>query len=150
MSFMRGLRTQAISTAVVLAATSLAVFATALPGSASGDAERGHKLIVSRAVPVAGGLFTGVVVVLPDDVRTQWRSFDVGCRATVGGRRLQGGASAFPSRAAVPTAVLCSWRIPRGSAGRRLTAVVTTGGERETGDVEVAEATAVRWNVRRR
>src|ERR1700751_6235875 len=88
--------------------------ASAVPGPAPG-----YGFIATHSRPIAGRLFTGVVVVNRDPSRAAIRR--VRCDAQVGKQRLRGRQRRYFARPYEDAAdIACSWRIPAGARGEKL------------------------------
>ena len=108
------------------------------------------QLFSSSAQPVSGKRFAGLALVLPPQAQNGWRSFQAACLAWVAHRRIPGTMTATPHGAAVPSAVVCSWRIPARSAGKELRARVATDLAWNDGSFEHAQGELVKWTIQRR
>ncbi len=113
-----------------------------------------ETLVTTKAHPVAGRSFTGFVLVLPDEAKTYWTTYSADCPATVGGKAIANGAKQYPAGALVPTAIVCTWRIPAGSAKKKLVGRlhIETSRLLEGGEQELNETTRRKqaWKIAKR
>lgn len=73
--------------------------------------------IASRDDPRVGRPFVGYVLVLPTAARRRLVSVYARCPGTVLGRTVPGRATSVPAGDAVPSALICTWSIPRDRLG---------------------------------
>ena len=104
-------------------------------------------ITVSKDQPRAGKAFSPFVVAV---LNSSVRLIGVECRGRIGGKAIQGvPQSFFAGGTENPSAVACSYRIPRKTAGKRFTAWVSTTSE-SAGGVLHGDGVPHTWRIRAR
>ena len=135
------------------AAAILVVLAAATGAAATPSAPLASTAVVvaSRDDPHAGRPFVGYVLVLPTAARKGLVSVDASCPGTVLGRTVPSRVSRVPAGARLPSALICTWSIPRDRIGWTFRGRMDVETERllADGSVEfsVDEGVVTRWIV---
>jgi len=123
--------------------------AAACAASAAGPAPT-PQLFSSPLPPVAGRQFSGLAVILPAEAQVQWQSFRATCVAWAAGRRMIAVKTAVPRGSPVPDAVVCSWKVPVGTAGKQFRARIATDVVWNDDSLEHDPGQLVKWTIQRR
>lgn len=138
---------------VLCAAAILLVLAAASGASATPSAPvvANALVVASRDDPRAGRPFPGYVFVLPTAARRGIVSVDASCPGTVLGRTVPGRVSRIPATGRIPSALVCTWSIPRDRVGWTFRGSMDVATQRRLpdGSVEltVDEGRITRWIV---